>query len=283
MNQNQLEKFIEDSFKDGYSIEEINQSLRQQGVEQTQIKRAVSNLRNKLRQQNNQPTGSSSNSRSQASPGQRQKTRSNQQAIQQSRQEHEDIVGGIDLKDDKYKIKQRLLFNRYHIYDSNDNLVLKAKQKMFKLKEDFPFTDSEGEVVFRAKAEGIIDVAGDYALLDEATEEPIVSLDRKYTLFRHKWSIRDPETEELLARVESHNKTVELLRWIGNLMPYLPNFFGLIPHSYDVKDRNDNILARLEGELSIRDIYELEIDNAQNVPKEALVISAIAIDALEAN
>lgn len=122
------------------------------------------------------------------------------------------MVGGIDLTDDEYKIKQRLFFNRYHIYDSNDNLVLKAKQKIFKLKEDFPFTDSDGNTVFRAKAEGIIDVAGDYALLDEATEEPIVSLDRKYTLFRHKWRIRDPETEELLARVESHNKTVELLR-----------------------------------------------------------------------
>jgi len=42
-------------------------------------------------------------------------------------------------------------------------------------------------------------------------------------------------------------------------------------------------LARLEGKLSIRDIYELEVDQTQNIPKEALVISAIAIDALEAN
>jgi len=282
MNQNQLEQFIEDSFKDGYSIDEIIQSLKQQGVEEANIQRAVKNLRNELRQQNNQTNRNSPNNQ-QKTTNQQQGTRSNQQAVQQPRQRHEDVVEGIDLTDDKYKIKQRLLFNRYHIYDSNDNLVLKAKQKIFKLKEDFPFTDPDGNTVFRAKAEGIIDVAGDYALLDEDTEEPIVVLDRKYTLFRHKWRIRNPQTEELLARVQSHNKTVEVLRWVGNLIPYMPNFFGLVPHSYDIKDRNDNKMARLKGKFSIRDIYKLEVVDTQNVPKEALIISAIAIDALEAN
>jgi len=63
----------------------------------------------------------------------------------------------------------------------------------------------------------------------------------------------------------------------------MPNFFGLVPHSYDIKDRNDNKMARLKGKFSIRDIYKLEVVDTQNVPKEALIIYAIAIDAIEAN
>lgn len=311
MEEAELEQFIEQSFRDGYSIEEIKEALREEKVERSKIQEAIRNLRNRLRQQqNNQPQnprqknrGSSQKAINSGSPVKTQVDSRNSNNVQnsqpnrpnrsqrttqenrtaQSGQNHRDIIGGVDLTGDSYKIKQRLLFNRYHIYDSNDNLVLKAKQKMFKLKEDFPFMNSDGETVFRAKGQSIIDVAGDYAITDENSEEPLVVLDRKYTLFRHKWRIRDPNTEELLARVESRNKNIELLRWIGNLIPYMPNVFGLIPHSYDVKDRNDNLLARLEGKLSIRDVYELNVKNSQSIPKEALVASSIAIDALEAN
>lgn len=288
MNENELESFIEQSFRQGYSIEEIHEALKDEGVKESKIREAVADLKAKISQnqsgQNSQRrTQNTKNSQNKRAPAQTNQSTPGNKRQQKRSRGHKDVIKGIELTEDYYKVKQRLLFNRYHIYDSDDNLILKAKQKILKLKEDIPFMDEDNNVVFRAKAEGIIDVAGDYAITEESSGEPIVVLDKKYTLFRHKWKIRDHETEELLANVESHNKNIEVLRLIGDLLPYLPNVFGFIPHRYDVKDRDGNILAELKGKLSIRDIYEIEINNHRDIPREALVAATITIDALEAN
>lgn len=257
MKESEVEDFIEESFRDGYSIDEIEQLLRDEGVPEKKIQQAVLDLKQKMQQRNERERA--------------------------SKEGHENIVKNIDLTDDKYTIKQRFFFNRYHIYDERGDLLLKAKQKLFRLKEEFPFTDSEGNSIFHVKAESMVDAGGDYTLKDEQDDEPIVILDRKYTLFRHRWRLRDPETEELLAKVHSENETVELIRWVGNLIPYVPNIFAFIPHSYLVESREGEVLAKLEGRLSIRDIYELKVEETGTVPKEALVAGSIAIDALEGN
>jgi len=95
MNQNQLEQFIEDSFKDGYSIDEIIQSLKQQGVEEANIQRAVKNLRNELRQQNNQTNRNSPN---------------NQKRLQTSNREHVQISRQFSNhdKDMKMSLKESI-------------------------------------------------------------------------------------------------------------------------------------------------------------------------------
>lgn len=249
MNRSEVESFVEKSRQEGYTEDEIREALMEEGLDQDAVNQVLQEARTGL--QAPKKTG--------------------------------DAVSGLDLAGDSYTIKQRLLFNRYHIYDSSQELILKAKQKMFRLKEDIPFMDAEDNVVFRAKAESVIDAGGDYTLTDESSGDPIAVLDRKYTLFRHRWRIRDPETEELLAKVRSEDQTVELVRWIGGIIPYVPNIFGIVPHSYEFVDRNENQMARLEGRFSFRDIYDLEVEDSERVPREALVASAIAIDALESN
>lgn len=296
MRQREVEQFIEESFRDGYSLDEIQKVLSEKDVDGQKVQRAVQNLKRNLNQQNQkrqtanrnnqrtnarQNTGEKQRNLNQKRKKQSQSQKRNSQVI--SQEQHENIIKGIDLTEDEYTIKQRFFFNRYHVYDSSNQMVLKGKQKLFKLKENFPLMTPDGDTVARVTAEKIVDAGGDYTLKDEETDEPIAVLDRQYTLFRHKWKIRDPETEAKWAQVESANKTIELIRWLGNFIPYMPNFFGIIPHKYEIKDQNESILAKLEGQLSLRDIYKLKINNTGKVPKEALVASAIAIDALEAN
>lgn len=281
MDKAEIEEFIKDSYKDGYEVEEIEEALREEGVNERKIKESMKELEKRL---NNQKTPENS-SQNQISTD----SNNNQPRIQQSQRKdkdfgggHRDVIKKIDLTSDSYLIKQRFFLNRYHIY-SDGNMVAKAKQKLLNLKEDFPIMDTDDNVVARVKAESIVDAGGDYTLTDEETGNPIAVLDRKYSLFRHKWKIRDSNTEEKLAEVESSQKTIELIRWIGNIVPYFPNVFGLIPHTYVVKGQNGEKLASLEGQLSIRDKYEINIHKTGEIPKEALVASSIAIDALEGN
>ena len=57
-------------------------------------------------------------------------------------------IANIDLSDDYYTIEQSLFRNKYKVTDSEGEVVLKGKQKMLKMKEEFPFVDEDGEEVF---------------------------------------------------------------------------------------------------------------------------------------
>jgi len=188
----------------------------------------------------------------------------------------DDVIGGIDLDADRYTVKQRLVRNKYRVYDPDGELVLRAKQKLLKMKEEFPFTDADGNPVFRVKAKKILVVAGDYTITDEASGEPVAVLDKRWTLFKHVWKIRSPRDERLLATIESGNVVVEFLRNLSAV-------FSIIPHEYTVEGPDGENLGRIEGRFSIRDVYDITIEETGDAPKEALVVACIAIDALEGN
>lgn len=191
----------------------------------------------------------------------------------------DDVIAGIDLTGNDYTVKQSLVRNKYNVYDEDETLVLKAKQKLFKLKEEFPFVDADDEPIFRIKAEGILDVAGDYTIVDEPSGEPIAVLEKNWTLLSHKWKVRSPRDERLLARIESRGAVVELIR---NL-PVVGLVTQFIPHAYTIESPDGAELGSISGRLSFRDVYDITIEDTGDAPKEALVAAAIAVDALEGN
>jgi uncharacterized protein YxjI len=190
-----------------------------------------------------------------------------------------DVIEGVDLTGDEYTVTQKLLRNKYKVYDGDDELILRAKQKLFKMKEEFPFTDADGNDVFEIKAESILDHAGDYTLTEADSGDAIAVLDKNWTLLSHKWKIRDPDDERLLAKIESRGALLELVR---NL-PYVGIVTGLIPHKYTIEDADGNDIGEIAGQLSLADTYEITVEDSGDADKEALVASAIAIDALEGN
>lgn len=191
----------------------------------------------------------------------------------------DDVIAGVDLTGDEYTVKQHLIRNKYNVYDGDGDHILKAKQKLFKLKEQFPFTDPDGDAVFEINAKGVFDVAGDYVITEAEHDEPIAVLDKNWTLLTHKWKVRDPNDERLLAKIESQGIGVQLLR----SLPIVRVVGSFIPHEYTIEDTDGNHLGDIDGRFSIRDIYDITIEDTGDVPKEALVAAAIAIDALEGN
>jgi len=185
-------------------------------------------------------------------------------------------IAGLELPDDQYDVVQGLIRNKYKATDGRGNVVLRGKQKMFKMKEEFPFYDGQDDHVMTVKAGGILDVAGDYTITDEATGDPIVVLDAKFTIFGDTWKIRDPDDEHLIATIESKSKVADLLRSIHAV-------FAFIPHKYEITDADGGHVGSIDGKFSLKDKYSVRIDDASTVPKEAVLVAAMVVDAIEGN
>ncbi|GGL33682.1 hypothetical protein GCM10009037_16620 [Halarchaeum grantii] len=183
-------------------------------------------------------------------------------------------ISTVELEDDRYEVVQSLVRNKYAVRDSTGEVVLRGKQKLFKLKEQFPFVDADGNDVFTVKAGGVLDVAGNYAIVDAATGEEVVVLDEDYSLFAENWTVRDPDTGAALATITSKNKLLEVLR-------HFVGAAGLIPHKYEIADAEGDHVGSIDGQFSLRDAYTVTIDDASDVPKEAVVAAACVLDALE--
>jgi uncharacterized protein YxjI len=183
-------------------------------------------------------------------------------------------ISTVDLYDDRYEVKQSMVRNKYVVRDSAGNVVLRGKQKMFKIKEEFPFVTGDDEDAFSVKAGGIMDIAGNYTITDSGTGEDVVVLDEDYSLFVENWTIRDPDTGEALAIIKSKNKLLSALR-------HLFSAANLVPNKYEIFDADGGHVGDIEGQFSLRDAYTVTIDDASDVPKEAVIAAACILDALE--
>jgi uncharacterized protein YxjI len=185
-------------------------------------------------------------------------------------------ISGLELDDDSYTVVQGWIRKKFKATDSDGNVVLRGKQKMLKLKEQFPFVDADGNEVFEVNAGGIIDVAGNYVLTDTGTDEDLVVLDNDYSVMQDTWKIRDAETEAKLAEINSRGALTTLLR---NVLP----FGHWIPHKYEITDAEGDHVGNIDGQFSLRDTYEVTVDDASDVPTEPVVAAAMVIDAIQGN
>lgn len=302
MVNSELKKRIRDSLEEGYSPKEVVQALQQDGYSEdviiTAVKEAERDLnssnmeaeRNKSKP-NNPVRNKSDRTPRQTQPSEKksvpnsnrkENNRDNQDRINHgSSSNAENVVPGVDLSDNQYTLKQRLLFNRYKLYDRDGGLVMKAKQKILKMKEDFRFRNAEDEEVMHVKAESIMDVAGDYTLMNNQ-DDPIAVLEKDWSFLHHKWKIREAGPDErLLAKITSRGG-IDILRIVGGQIPFIGLLVSFIPHKYDVKNGRDEQIGTIEGKISLHDIYNIEI-NSSEIPQETMIASAVAIDALENN
>ena len=183
-------------------------------------------------------------------------------------------IDGVDFTDTRYIVEQSLVRNKYKALDSDGNTVLRGKQEMFKMKEEFPFTDGDGTDVFTVRAGAVIDVAGSYVLSDARTGEDVVVLDNDFSMFQDLWKIRDADTDAVLAEISSRGALVTLAR---NNLP----FGQLIPHKYEITDSDGRHVGNIDGQFSMRDRYEIELDDTSTVPKEPILAAAMVIDAIQ--
>jgi len=189
---------------------------------------------------------------------------------------NEITVAGLDLTDDTFEVEQSLVRNKYEATNSRGETVLRGKQKLFEMKEEFPFVDGDGDDVFTVKAGGISDVAGNYTLTDAETGEELVVLDNDFSILQDTWRIRDARDESLIAEITSRGALVVLAR------NYLP-LGELIPHKYEITDSDGAHVGNIDGQFTMRDRYEVTVDDVTGVPKEPVVAAAMVIDAIQGN
>lgn len=180
----------------------------------------------------------------------------------------------VELTDTQYEVTQPGIRNTYTVRDSTGAVVVQGKQKMFKMKEEFPFVTGDDEPAFTVKAGGIMDVAGTYTLTDDGTGDAVVVLDEDWSFFVENWTIRDPETGDTIATIRSKNKMLSAVR-------HLVSLANLIPNTYEIRDPNGSHVGSIDGQFSLRDTYTVTIDDASTVPKEAVIATACVLDALE--
>lgn len=183
---------------------------------------------------------------------------------------------GIDLTDNHYTVQQNLARNQYEAVDTNGDTVLQARQELFKFNEELPFVNDDGENVFTVKAQQSRDYEGQFVLLDTQTDEPVVVLDREYSLFEQvsgiTWKIRDAETEATLAEITSR-------KYVGMFRTGLLK--SMLPRKYEIIDADGTPVGSIAEKFSLQDRYEVEIEDASAVPKEPVVAAAMVIDAIE--
>jgi uncharacterized protein YxjI len=182
----------------------------------------------------------------------------------------------IELEDNQYHVEQAWIRNKYQAYNSRDELVFKGKQKLFKMKEEFPFVDENGDELFRVEAGGYLDIAGDYTIIDDETDEPEAILDNQFNFFHHQWKIREPDSEDVVAEIESVNAIFMILRSLHWLL-------SIFPFEYEIRDANDQQIGTIEGHWSLKDKYDIELHPSTDVPKEPVLVAAMVIDAIEGN
>ena len=183
-------------------------------------------------------------------------------------------ISTLELNGDRYEVTQSLIRTKYVVRDSVGDVVLRAKQKLFKLKEEFPFVTGDGDEAFTVKASGILDVAGSYAIIDAGTGSEVVVLDEDFSLFSERWTVRDPESGAALATINSKSRFLSVLRHVLSAA-------NLVPNNYEIRDADGDHVGDIEGKFSLRDAYTVTVDDASDVPKEAVVASACVLDALE--
>ncbi|MFB6214070.1 MAG: LURP-one-related/scramblase family protein [Candidatus Nanohaloarchaea archaeon] len=185
----------------------------------------------------------------------------------------EDILKSIDFDSEEFTVKQSLVRNKYQVFNG-EQLILKAKQKMFKMREEFPFTDADDNPLFTIKAAKRLDIAGDYGIIDAATDEEVAVLSKKFTLLKHIWKVKDTGGN-VKATIESDSALMELLRALHELLSF-------IPHSYTITDESGEEIGSIKGRFSLRDTYDVRVD--RDAPfREAVVAAAVTIDTLEGN
>lgn len=60
-------------------------------------------------------------------------------------------ITGLDSTDTEYTVEQSLVRNKYKGINSARETDINGKQELFEAKEEFPFTDAEGEDAFTDK------------------------------------------------------------------------------------------------------------------------------------
>ncbi|MEM1098032.1 MAG: hypothetical protein AAGH92_04520 [Planctomycetota bacterium] len=133
---------------------------------------------------------------------------------------------------DRYLIRKkffRLFGGAFHLYDDDGNVVLYAKQKRFRIREDMRLyaDDSQDVEILRIGTTSIFDIAGTYAITDSLTDTTLGALRRKAlkSIVRDEWLLLDEHGAEVGNILEDSPMAAIGRRILGDLSWLFPQKF----------------------------------------------------------
>ena len=130
------------------------------------------------------------------------------------------------FNDNEYVIRRKVLTilgAKFHVYDTQERIVLFSQQKAFKLKEDIRIYSDESKEEERLiiQARQIIDFSAAYDVVDAQEHRKLGALRRKgwASFVRDSWEFLD-ENDRPIAKILEDSVVLALVRrFVTNLIP----------------------------------------------------------------
>ena len=161
----------------------------------------------------------------------------------------------------QYRIRKKVmaLTNQYWIEDPQGRMLGYSKQKMLKIKEDIRiYTDESRQTeLFRIQQQQILDMWGNFAVVDSSTNRALGYVRRKAmssAFVKDMWEVQDPNKHLIASMSESTGR--------GLARKYLPGG-GLIPEKITLELQGRPVAEINQQFKIIGDIWDI---NCMNLP-----------------
>lgn len=179
------------------------------------------------------------------------------------------------FESNRYLVRRKLLSflgTEFEVFDEKEQVVLYAKQKAFKWREELKlFADkARTEEVIGIKARNIIDFSATYDVTDLKTGKKIGTLRRKgmKSILRDEWVVLDEKDQEVGSIMEDSMGMAIFRRFL----------FNLLPQDYDYVIGGEKV-ADLKQRFNPF-VFKMDVDVLNDKVDKRIVISAAVLISL---
>lgn len=181
------------------------------------------------------------------------------------------------FESNRYTVRRKILSflgATFEVFDADGNVVLYAKQKAFKLKEEMKFYTSSDmkDEVLSIKARNIFDISATYDIKDSSSDGVIGAVRRKgiHSILRDEWTVLDNKDNEVGTMVEDSMGLALIRRFVMNLIPQNYDYFIGEEKVADLKQQFNPF------------VYKLDVDIlSEGVDKRMVLASAVLLSLVE--
>ncbi|MFB6180410.1 MAG: hypothetical protein ABEJ93_00895 [Candidatus Nanohalobium sp.] len=174
------------------------------------------------------------------------------------------------FESDKYTIKEKSFSkgDQFKVFE-NGELVMFSKVDDSSVRDDMIFVDVNEDERLKVTSNPLLDIPVSYSIVDQQTGEVVGGLKREWGFLQHKWKVVDADNR-IVGEIKEDNLALSLTRRF---------LTTLLPFKYDFVSGDGEKIADIDGKLTVRDIYTINIKG--DVDPRLVVPAALIMDFIE--